>query len=446
MAHKRPTTVEPHRVIADTSIGGLNGLSRADSTSLLLAGFGGQQVSLWNTESGKELGTFGTDTGVVCWFAAQSSRGQVAAGFGDLSLRVWDPKTNAQRTLGTTGGIIASVAWSGDGTLLFTGNCGDNTVRLWDVKSGKVLAEGVTKKSGTWQVAMSADAKLGVSGSGDKAVHVWEPKTGRELATLEGHTGKILWLAFFPDGRRVVSASQDKSLRVWDLEAQKELLMLGGHTRQVTCAAVAPDGDLIASCSSSDGTVRCWNARTGSLERTFGHAGLMPVALDFSEDGKELWVGWDDSTVRGYPVRAQAPTVTRDLDALFAAVWKEPANDAPRAVLADVLTEQGDPRGEFITLQLARAQGTSTPAGRKREKALLVAHQQAWVGPIAPLVEETHVVFERGFVVECRLRLVVERKVPARHAAWSTVKRFSVSDGAPTSLVKHLVSLGAKRS
>ena len=100
------------------------------------------------------------------------------------------------------------------------------------------------------------------------------------------------------------------------------------------------------------------DASRRSLERTFGHAGMTPVALDFSEAGKELWGGWAGSTVR-----AQAPPVTRELDALFAAVWMEPATDAPRAVLADVLTEQGDPRGEFITLQLARAQGTSTPPG-----------------------------------------------------------------------------------
>ena len=44
---------------------------------------------------------------------------------------------------------------------------------------------------------------------------------------------------------------------------------------------------------------------------------------------------------------------------------------APRAVFADWLSERGDPRGEFITIQLARHEGRATDAMRKREAALL---------------------------------------------------------------------------
>lgn len=430
---------EPHRVICTT---GANGLSRGLGDHLLTASFGGEQVGRWRIADGVKAGGFGTKTGVVCWLAAQSSRGEVAAGFGDLSLRLWNPGTNQQRTLGTTGGIIASVAWSADGRWLFTGNCGDNTVRLWDVDSGAVVASATTRKSATWQVAMSADASRAVSGSGDKAVHVWEPRSGKSLGALEGHTGKILWLSFLPDGRRVISASQDKSLRLWDLESMKEVLVLGGHTKQVSCVAVTPDGALAASCSS-DGTVRFWNTRSGECERTFSHAGLIPSALEFSADGKELFVAWGDSKVRGYAVKPRDADVGQSVEALFSAVWADPKNDAPRAVLADVLSGQGDPRGEFITLQLSHARGEGTAASRKRERALLAEHQTSWVGPIAPLIEATHVTFERGFVVECRLRMVKEARAPKRHAAWATVERFSVSEGAPRALVKHLEGLGA---
>ena len=438
---RRPSSSEPHRVVC---LSGANGLSRALDGRLLTASFGGKQVSLWNVADGSEVGSFGTGTGVVCWLAAQSSRGEVAAGFGDLSLRLWNPVTSKQRTLGTTGGIIASLAWSADGRWLFTGNCGDNTVRLWDVDSGEVVASATTRKSATWQVAMSADASRAVSGSGDKGVHVWEPRTGKSLGALEGHTGKILWLSFLPDGRRVISASQDKSLRLWDLETMKELLVLGGHTKQVACVAISPDGALAASCSS-DGTVRFWNTSSGACERTFSQEGLIPSALEFSADGKELFVAWADSKVRGYAVQPRHAEVSRDVDSLFSAVWSDPKNDAPRAVLADVLSGQGDPRGEFITLQLNHARGEGTVASRKRERDLLTKHQTSWVGPIAPLIESTHVTFERGFVVECRLRMVKETKAPRRHPAWSTVERFSMSSGAPVALAKHLESLGAKR-
>lgn len=439
MAGKRPTSIEPHRELCRVRV---NGLSRWGDDRLLTAAFErGAHVRVWNVADGKQLASFGVPERVVCWLAVPSSRGWIAAGFGDLNVRLWNPSTGEERVLATPGGIVASLAWSADGKLLFTGNCGDNTVRLWDVDEGKVIAQAVTKKSATWQVAMSADAQRAVSGSGDKGVHVWDPRAGRELAVLEGHTGKILWLAFFPDGKRVVSASQDKSLRVWDLDSQRELLMLGGHTKQVVCAAVSPDGTSIASCSS-DGTVRFWNAQTGQNERTFSHAGALPAAVEFSFDGKQLFVGWLDNVVRVYDV---TPPARVDLDVLFSAVWADPTNDAPRAVLADALSERGDPRGEFISLQLARHAGSSTVESRRRERELLTTHHDSWVGPIAPLIEHAHVAFERGFVSECRLRAVKEAKRPKRHPAWSTITGFSADPKAPPALVAHLESLGARR-
>ena len=41
-----------------------------------------------------------------------------------------------------------------------------------------------------------------------------------------------------------------------------------------------------------------------------------------------------------------------ELESLFAAVYARPADDGARQVLADALQELGDPRGEFISLQL----------------------------------------------------------------------------------------------
>ena len=48
------------------------------------------------------------------------------------------------------------------------------------------------------------------------------------------------------------------------------------------------------------------------------------------------------------------------LETMFAEVFADPANDDKRLVLADALSEAGDPRGEFITLQLAHAAGRMT--------------------------------------------------------------------------------------
>jgi len=436
----------PHRVVASNMA--VNGLSRAGARQLVAAGgFGGpdrHQVTLFDAQTGDSRGSFGTERAVVCWYAESSCDGVVAAGFGDGTLRLWDPRTNVTRELATLGGIVASVAWSADGRHLFTGNCGDNTVRLWDVDRGTVVAEQKTKRSATWFVAMSRDGKRAVSGAGDKAVHVWAPMEGRELASLTGHTGKINGLTFFADGSRVASASQDRSVRVWDLDGEKELFVLGGHTKEVTSVTVAPDDAQLAS-ASSDGTIRLWDARTGALESVLSVGATSATAITYSADGGELFAGCKDSVVRAYSVPRKATSDRDKLAGLLELVWADPADDGPRAVVADFLGMQGDPRGELITLQLDRAHGTTSVERRRRERELLALHQREWIGPIAPLIESTHVTFERGFISGCMLKAVVEKGKPKRDPAWSTIRTFIEQDGCPASLVAHLLALGAKR-
>jgi uncharacterized protein (TIGR02996 family) len=74
-------------------------------------------------------------------------------------------------------------------------------------------------------------------------------------------------------------------------------------------------------------------------------------------------------------------------EALEAAVRANPDDRAARAAYADYLTEQGDPRGESIQVQLALEDEYLPAAERKklqaREKELLKKHRRQWVGPWA---------------------------------------------------------------
>src|SRR5207249_6247262 len=85
------------------------------------------------------------------------------------------------------------------------------------------------------------------------------------------------------------------------------------------------------------------------------------------------------------------------LDAIRAA----PDDDGPRLIYADWLEERGDPRGEFIRLQveLARlpADDPRLPELKAREQALLAEHRDAWLAPLRELVEDDPD-FRRGFV------------------------------------------------
>ena len=86
----------------------------------------------------------------------------------------------------------------------------------------------------------------------------------------------------------------------------------------------------------------------------------------------------------------------RDLDALYAAVYAAPDDDAPRAVLADALTDAGDPRGELIAIQLREAAGDATPELTARARELVKKHAKQWLGALRPIVYRGEL--RRGFL------------------------------------------------
>jgi uncharacterized protein (TIGR02996 family) len=112
-----------------------------------------------------------------------------------------------------------------------------------------------------------------------------------------------------------------------------------------------------------------------------------------------------------------APT-TQTRDGLIAAVYAAPRDDGPRLVLADALTEQGDPRGEFIALQLAHARGELSMAKREQMQRLLSASGRAWYDGLDGQVDPV-AVFHKGFLHE--VSLATRTPDPAL-PAWATVE------------------------
>jgi uncharacterized protein (TIGR02996 family) len=81
-------------------------------------------------------------------------------------------------------------------------------------------------------------------------------------------------------------------------------------------------------------------------------------------------------------------------------VCADPDDDAPRLILADWLDERGDPRGEFIRVQVALARlpaDDARAAGlRDREATLLARYHAQWSEPLKGIAGWAE--FRRGFV------------------------------------------------
>lgn len=142
-----------------------------------------------------------------------------------------------------------------------------------------------------------------------------------------------------------------------------------------------------------------------------------------------------EARVKALPPRLAAPAAAAAApppaieEALAAEALADPSRDDARLVLADVLVARGDPLGELITLQTLRAEGRGSPGSAereqaaKREQALIKAHAKTWLRPLAELLVQSRMKFERGFLAECDVKPLRphEVEVAPQYPAWQTV-------------------------
>jgi uncharacterized protein (TIGR02996 family) len=153
------------------------------------------------------------------------------------------------------------------------------------------------------------------------------------------------------------------------------------------------------------------------------------------------------------------------LDELWAQVAETPEDLALRMVLGDALVDAGDPRGELIQLQCAGAEALgdhsskiitgSDPqlhaavlmrAGADEQAAELIAtHWDAWLGPLAHLIDRRSSRFERGLLSTVSIGTAdtpPEAWAAARgHRELCAIDRVDVMRGKPADYATFLAGL-----
>ena len=113
-------------------------------------------------------------------------------------------------------------------------------------------------------------------------------------------------------------------------------------------------------------------------------------------------------------------------------IYAAPSDDAPRAVLADLLEDRGRIRGQFINLQLARAAGASNAEANAAELAIVTGENTtAWSGGLAPALDA--LIYRRGFLSYVRLKRNMKAFSLLRSSSsWATVEALALPKPAPS--------------
>ncbi len=294
------------------------------------------EPALWDTRSGKLLGTLRGHRGIITCASFNAAGDRVVTGSQDATARVWDAASGEPLAVyqGHESGII-SAAFSPDGARVLTTDealryvfspIGDGsmqsygylnqetTARVWDARSGEGLFQ-LGGHGGKVAAALSADGKFiltaSESGTGPR---IWEASSGKLIARLEALWGTSS-AAFSADSKRLLivsnrvrlpgkgetggegSAAPRDFVSIWEVGSWKERTRLLGHGNVVHRASFSPDGALVAT-ASEDTVARVWDSGTGELLLELrGHEGGVLTA-DFNPDGRRIFTTSSDGTAR----------------------------------------------------------------------------------------------------------------------------------------------------
>ena len=291
-----------------------------DGRSVVSAG-NGTHSKVWEAAAGRETFRFAGHSATVFSVAWHPDGGRIATA-GSVgrqhSVKVWEASDGHEHfkiPAGRGAGPYQVVAFSPDGLHLVTGQL-EGAVQVWDATTGEKVQVRDATTGQTFDtfathereirgLAFSRDGRLLATASGDGQVMLWDAtrlgQKQKPRRILQARVpGPSVNVAFSPDGRRLATGGEENTIKIWDVETGAELLKpLRGHSKEVYAVAFSPDdeGRWVAS-GGEDGKVKIWDSRSGKLVRTFhGHTGLVS-SLAFSPDGKRLYSGSRDTTVK----------------------------------------------------------------------------------------------------------------------------------------------------
>lgn len=127
-----------------------------------------------------------------------------------------------------------------------------------------------------YSVVLDLPRNQACSGSMDGTVRVWDLQKGECRHTLTGHTSLVGLLGLSPS--HLVSAAADSTLRIWDPDSGELRHTLAAHTGAITCF----QHDEFKVLSGSDGNLKMWNIRDGTVVRDLltGITGVWQVVFE----------------------------------------------------------------------------------------------------------------------------------------------------------------------
>ncbi|MFZ6010980.1 MAG: WD40 repeat domain-containing protein [Bacteroidota bacterium] len=231
------------------------------STDTLVVGHNYDGIHWLDWKNKKEIGSLQITKSSIFDIQSFDGRLLVASGDGDLTL-VDAVSRNIINRVHTSEKSARTIAIN-DKTGELAVGYSDDFIRVFDEKLNEKATWKAHDKS-IFTLRYSPDGKRLLSGARDARLKVWNVAAGYEQAEeIVAHLYAINHLDFSPDGKHFVTCSMDKSIKVWDMAELKLLKVIdkarhAGHGTSVNKLLWTPYQDQLVS-ASDDRTLSVWH-------------------------------------------------------------------------------------------------------------------------------------------------------------------------------------------
>lgn len=296
-------TGELVRTLTGASPGIAGMVVAADSRTAIVGGNDGRIIA-WDTETGDVL--LEVEHGPATAFCGIAAVGWMIAANVDNTARLLD-LTSGETLMAYVGHCTSTtmgVAFSPDGQAILSGGA-ESSTRLWSRSDGSLLRTFEGQGAGTVAAAFSMDGTrvLTTRGHPQPMVQLWKADSGEIEHEFGWSTGWPMATALSRDGSWIVAGDQNGRVRLWEVKDGAQPRSFTGLGAMVTAVAISPGGQRFASGGSSfRPAVNLWDAASGQTLHTFELNAGSVTALDFSPNGDELLVAWEDGYLRIHDV------------------------------------------------------------------------------------------------------------------------------------------------
>ncbi len=286
-----------------------------------------------------KLGAHASSVRAVCCGASGLHAASVAM---DGTVHVYSTRSlGVLTTIAVPGGSVISCMSFAAGSSRLVVGAEDGTVRVYDALGGRevsgrmraldqeMIDEGRVKDAeleaytpGLLAVGYTDGCAPGqtlarpllAAGTNEGTVVFFDAATHLQLGTVRAHSRAVTCVAFSPKGGVwLASASDDGLVKLFRSADRALVAELRGHRGPVSCVCWARGGTAIAT-AGDDYTLRLWSrdralayhrdpatAKPPCVAALEGHSGLVK-SCDFTPDGRVLFSGARDRTVRAWPL------------------------------------------------------------------------------------------------------------------------------------------------